>query len=85
MKTADEIINDANRIKAFLADPVIAGALTNMERRIYEDLLVADSSDKRVVAHASAIVLRNFETELNKVFDAAETEVLKAAKTSAKS
>lgn len=77
MKTPDEIIADANRISQFLADPVIANALTRFERRTYEELLSADSSEKRVIAHVKANVLRDFETELQACLGAAEMEVLK--------
>jgi hypothetical protein len=80
MKTPDEIIADANRISAFLHDPVIAAALTRFERRTYEELISADNSEKRVVAHVKANVLRDFERELQSILDAGETEVLNAAK-----
>jgi hypothetical protein len=84
-KSAEQIIADANRITAFLKDPVIAEAMSRFERRTYEELIGADSSEKRVVAHVKANVLRDFETELRSILDAGESEVLKAAKTSAKS
>ncbi len=84
-RTADEIIRDANRIAEFLRDPVIAEAMTRFERRTYEELIAADSSEKRVVAHVKANVLRDFESELKIILDAGETEVLKAAKSPRKS
>jgi hypothetical protein len=81
-KSAEQIITDANRISAFLADPVIAAVLTRMERRNYEDLQDADNSEKRVVVHVKAKVLREFETELKSCLDAGEMEVLKSTKKS---
>lgn len=83
MKTADEIIRDATRVKEFLADPIIEGAMSRMERRFYEAFIAADSSEKRVTAWAQATVLRTFETELNAVIGAGEVEVINAAKVAA--
>jgi hypothetical protein len=75
-KSAEQIIRDADRISEFLKDEVIAGALSRMERRIYEEFQAADSSEKRVTTWAKSVVLRDFETELRSIIDAGEREVL---------
>ena len=80
MRSAEEIIRDAQRISDFLKDDAIAAALSRMERRFYEEFIAADSSEKRVTAWAKANVLRNFEAELQIVMDAGEIEVKNAAK-----
>lgn len=75
-------IQAARRIDAFLKDDVIAKALSDMERRYYEEFIAAESSEQRVRAWAKAKMLRDFETQLKIVSDAGETETLQAARAS---
>lgn len=82
--TSEQVVQRASRLKQLLDDPIIADALSRMERRFYEEFIAADSSEKRVTAWAKANVLKEFEREMNSVFDAGETEVLRAAKDAAK-
>ena len=71
-KSPEQLIADASRLTAFLADEAIEAALSRMERRFYEDFINADSSEKRVTTWAKATVLRDFERELRSITDAGE-------------
>lgn len=83
-RSPEQIVRDGQRISEFLKDPAIEAAMSRMERRIYEEFLDADSSEKRVTTWAKATVLREFERELRSIVGAAEMEVLKEAHEAAK-
>lgn len=84
MNTPDQIIRDAERIKAFVEDDAVSGAMSRLERRYYEQFKSADSSEQRVKAWACATVLDHFLLELRVTISAGEAEVLNAAQKAAK-
>lgn len=72
LPTLEERIAHAKRLQQFLADPLVATALTALERRYYEEYLSADSSEKRVTAWAKGNVLRDLNGALKAVLDDGE-------------
>lgn len=80
-KSAEQIIAEANRVGEFLADPIIAEAMSRMEGRFYEAFIASTSSEQRVTSWAQASVLRQFEIELRSTIDAGEMAVLRTKHT----
>lgn len=78
--SVEQAIQTAARVDQFLKDEAIAGALSRMERRYYEEFKAADSAEKRVTAWAKAHNLDDFLAELRIVISTGEREVLAAAR-----
>lgn len=76
----DVLLSRAQTVKRFLEDDTIAEALSNMERKYYEEFVSADSSEKRIVAQAKAKVLRDLETEMNGALLAGEGAMIQLAR-----
>lgn len=82
--TPEQRIEAARRIDLFFKDDVIAAVMGKMERAIYEELLVANSSEDRVRVWAKSVTLRNFKKEMQIVLDRGEEDVIALAKAEAK-
>jgi hypothetical protein len=63
---ANESVNGA-RVSAFLADPVVAGALAALEREYFESWKRATSVMEREDLHAKIRVLNDFQSSLDAI------------------
>lgn len=73
--STEEVIRRAGVVDEFLQNEVIAGILSRLERKYYEEFLASDSSEKRVTAWAKAKTLRDFEQETKAVIDGGKIEL----------
>lgn len=75
----DQRRNRSARLTAFLNDEIIAGVLSRLERKYYEEFIVADSSEKRAATQGKVRVLRDLEREFQVVLDDGELAMLEIA------
>jgi hypothetical protein len=62
-KSHEQKVADGLRLDNFLKDELIAGIMTKLERKFYEEFKASDTSEKRVRAWAKAAVLDEWENE----------------------
>jgi hypothetical protein len=66
----EEIKRHAQVIEQFLADPIVDGAISRLERRYYEEFKKSTTAEERVRSWAKANVWDDFVRELKQITDA---------------
>lgn len=65
----EQQIQAGNRVLQFLSDPVIAGAITNLEQKYYDEWRAGETVEQREAAHAKTRVLDDLKIELQSIVD----------------
>lgn len=79
MNNPEQAVLRANRLKQFMEDEIVDGALKELATRYYGEFRKATSSELRVQAWAKSNVLEDFLTELQVVLTSGEQAALEIA------
>lgn len=78
-QSVEETIRVAAKIDAFFKDETIRTAMERTEQRFIDEMIAADTAEKRAAAQGKIRAIRGFTEEMRVMLDAGEMEILKIA------